>query len=480
MKTRALRYVIERKSNGAKLTLLVFIVLVFGSTLLLPLPEGLSEEARRALVVFGFSATLWIVNIINPALVAMLSLISLPALGIMDYEESLLRFGNSTVWLLVGVFMISAAIQESNLDKRIALSILRVARGNARLTLLSIATVTLVLVVLLPTSIGRAAVMTPICLGLVRALNLKPGSNFGKGLFLVFSFISVIASVAVITGALVTIYAADIFSKLFGVHWTYLRWLQVMMPGALISAIIVWVTVIRVFPPEFTTVPGGKDYITTAIKDLGQMSLPEFKMSFYVVTLITLWVTEQYTGLSLSYSCLLIALVLTVPGLGVIKWKSAVAAVPWNTVLLLGSILSIAFCVTDTGAIAWVADYLFSKMGQSTYHVYVILLALLTVLIRLGFPNNFTIVAILLPVAFSIAHTLQINPTWLGMVVVCMSTLGVFLPSQAVTHLTTFSSGYYESGDMRRSGLLIGIFCFISYFILAYGYWPLIGLSPLL
>jgi len=471
---------ITGKTEGAKLARLLFVSLLYLSFLFPPLPPGLSEEARRALVVFGYSATLWIFNIINPSLVAMLSMISLPALGIISYSEALVGFSNTTVWLLVGVFLISAAIQKSNLDKRIALSILRIAGGNARFTLFGIVLMTLILVIILPTSIGRAAVVTPICLGLVRALKLKPGSNFGKGIFLAFSFTSVIASIAVITGAIVTIYAADIFSQLFNVHWSYLRWMQVMLPVALCSSLIVWLSIIVVFPPEFKTVPGGIAYIRDSINELGRFKADEVKMMLYLVALITLWVTEPLTGLSLSYSCLIIALLLALPKIGVIEWKSAIASISWNTVLMLGSILSIALAITNTGAIVWVADFVFSKIAVSNYHIYVFALAIFTILMRLGFPNNFTIVAIILPVAFSIANTLGINPTWLGMLIVCMSTLGVFLPSQAVTHLTTYSSGYYQIADMRKSGLVVGIGCFTLYFVFAYVYWPLVGLSPLL
>ncbi len=48
---------------------------------------------------------------------------------------------------------------------------------------------TLILVIILPTSIGRAAVVTPIAWA-GAGLKLKPGSNFGKGIFLAFSFTS--------------------------------------------------------------------------------------------------------------------------------------------------------------------------------------------------------------------------------------------------------------------------------------------------
>ncbi len=58
-------------------------------------------------------------------------------------------------------------------------------------------------------------------------------------------------------------------------------------------------------------------------------------------------VTEPLTGLSLSYSCLIIALLLALPKIGVIEWKSAIASISWSTVRMLGSILSIALAITN-------------------------------------------------------------------------------------------------------------------------------------
>ncbi len=102
-----------------------------------------------------------------------------------------------------------------------------------------------------------------------------------------------IASIAVITGAIVTICAADIFSQLFNVHWSYLRWMQVMLPVALCSSLIVWLSIIVVFPPEFKTVPGGIAYIRDSINELGRCKADEVKMMLYLVALITLWLRNR-------------------------------------------------------------------------------------------------------------------------------------------------------------------------------------------
>ena len=454
------------------------VALVAVVLLLLPKPGDLSEEARRALVVFGCAAALWILDAIPPALTAMLAMVTLPALGVIEFSESLNGFANRSVWLLVGVLFISVAIQKSNFDRRLALSFLRLARGNSRMMLLAAVMATLVLIVILPTSVGRAAVVTPIFIGLVRALGLKPGSNLGKSLFLAFSFISVSASVAVITGALATIYAANIFSELLNFQWTYLGWLKVMMPGAFLIAFMIWLVLVLIFPPEFRTVPGGVAYIESEIDKLGKMKPPEIRMAVMLVVLITLWLTERRTGLSISYSCLIVALVATLPVVGVVEWKDAVKAVSWNTVVLLGSVLSIAHALSVTDAFEWVSVQIFGSITTPRVTVVALMIVLLVIVMRLGFPNAFTVIAVLLPITFTVANRVGVNPVWLGMLVTGVSTLGFILPTQAVTHLTTYSSGYYSVRDMQRAGLLVTVGSVAGYFLIAYLYWPLVGLPP--
>ncbi len=464
----------SKEYKSLKFLLVTVFYLLF---LLMPLPQGLSESARRSLVVFAYAASLWMLGALPPTLTALLSMISLPMLGVLSIEDTLAGFGNQTVWLLFGILLISVAIQESRLDKRIALSLLRLAHGNSRLIVIMIGMVALVLTFIMPTSVGRAALMTPICMGLVNALGLKPGSNLGKSIFLVFSFTSLLASAGVITGAIVTIYAANIFQDSLGITWTYLRWLVFMLPGALIAAFVSWVTLLLVFPPEYKTVPGGVQYIDEQLKDLGKIQAIEFRMAIIMIVLIILWITGSSLGISIGYACLIMAIVTVLPGIGIIGWSKANKLISWNSILLLGAVLGIAKGLSNTGVFKWVSGALFFNLSYTSSIVVVLLIVLLVVVMRLGFPNSFTVIAILLPIVFTIASEAQINPVWIGLLTINTSSLGVFLPSQAITHMTTFSSGYYQIKDMQRSGSIIAVVSIVFYLAIAYLYWPLLGIS---
>ena len=89
-------------------------------------------------------------------------------------------------------------------------------------------------------------------------------------------------------------------------------------------------------------------------------------------------------------------------------------------------------------------------------------------------------IATTLPVVFSLAPSLGLNPVWLGLLCVTSTVLGLLLPTQSITHLVTFASGYYSSGDMFKAGIWAMFLVIPVSLLLAHLYWPLLGISPYL
>ncbi len=455
-------------------TILLFLFL------LPPAPDGLSEGGRRSLLLVLYAITLWATEAVHPALTALLLMVLFSLLGVISFSQAVAGLGDTSVWLLLGVFIISAAMQESGFDRRVALSLLRLARGNTRLTILMVIVSTTFFIFLLPTSSGRAALMTPICVGMARAMQLKQGSNIGKTMLISVSFVSLVGSMGLMTGALSMVYAVGLFESLINHKWTYLSWLQALLPGAVISGFFMWPLLLKLFPPEVSHVPGGVQYINDELKKLGKLSGKEIKIILLAGLMIGLWIFEEKVNLSVSQSCLLISLATMLPGIDIITWKKAASTIDWGVVMLLGASLSMVQGLTSTQAIAWLASNLFSGLtGMNPTFLAITLLLALTI-IRLGFPNLLSMVATTLPVVFTMAFSAGINPVWLGLISICGTVLGLFLPTQSITHLTTYTAGLYTVKDMLRAGFFTTLLVMSVTLFLAHFYWPLIGIPPII
>ncbi|MFZ7104698.1 MAG: SLC13 family permease [Peptococcaceae bacterium] len=448
------------------------------SCLFLPLPAGLSEEGRRALLLVVFAVAMWVKEIVPPPLTALLLMVLFPLFNILTYQQSISGLGNSSTWLLLGVFIISAAIQETGLEKRLALHLLRIARGNSSLNLLMVIVTSTLFIFILPTNSGRAALLVPICLGMLNEMQLQPGSNIAKSTLLAVSFTSFVGSIGLMTGAVSMVYVVGLFESLVGFTWNYIAWIKALLPSVVIINISIWIIFLKIFPPEINVIPGGLEYINKEIRKMDKMNRQEIKMLLLLVLMILLWILEDYVQISVSQTCLMIAILTMLPGVDILTWKKATNAIDWSILLLLGASLAMVEALTSTQAINWFAETIFIHFQGLSPTIIGILTMLIIGFIRLGFPNLLSMIATTFPIVISMALFLEINPIWLGLIGISSSILGVFLPTQALSHLTTYNLGFYSMKDMFRAGTYTALIIIITTTLLANIYWPLLGISP--
>ncbi|MFQ5717890.1 MAG: SLC13 family permease, partial [Nitrospinales bacterium] len=106
----------------------LFVILlglgVFFLILALPIPDGMSVEAKRMMAVVALMGVWWIGEGVAIAVTAFLPLALFPLLGIMSSKETAPNYTNHLVFLLLGGFMIALAMEKWNFHKRIALTII--------------------------------------------------------------------------------------------------------------------------------------------------------------------------------------------------------------------------------------------------------------------------------------------------------------------------------------------------------------------
>lgn len=76
------------------------------------LPESLSGEARISLFVFGTTVLLWTTSSVSPSYAALAAVILLVLGGAMPEDNALGLLSSSVVWLMVGAFVLGAAIRK--------------------------------------------------------------------------------------------------------------------------------------------------------------------------------------------------------------------------------------------------------------------------------------------------------------------------------------------------------------------------------
>lgn len=442
----------------------------------LPAPDTMGTKGLITLAILMFGIVLWFTTIIPPAITGLVIIVLFPLFEILTFEESTSGLGQGVTYLIISILMLGVAVEKTEIDKRLALNMLLLAKGNTKLTIFMIIAVTFVLTFIIPNGFGRLAVMIPIAVGLIKCMQEEGGENIGKAIMLAVTFSPWISIAMLITGSTGAIYAVSLFEKMLDYKWGYIHWMVVMIPGTILILIALWLLVIWKFPAATKQIMKGQQYSLEEKKKLGPISKNEIKLILLYFGLIFLWITKEFHQISISMSAVLIVIFLFIPGFNLITWKEAKNKVDWSIPLIFAAGFTFALAFEKSGIVIWMAILADKMLGD--LHIFSIALGLMLAftIIRLGFINFTAMIASLLPVALTFAANTPYNPVWLGLICVVSSSLCFLFPSQSIGNMTTFPLGYYSSQDMFIIGGLLTLIVIIITLFMAFFYWPLVGL----
>jgi anion transporter len=442
--------------------------------LLLPVGEGLTRTGLISLSILVLAIFLWASETVHATVTALVVLVLLPTLGALSYADSFVGLGQFTIWRLVGILILTMGLTRSGLDKRLALGVLKLARGNVYAMFVLMVLSAQLLVFILPVPTARTSLLAATYFGILQGLDVKPPSNIGKVIFLGISVSTLLTSASLITGASVEIYAVGLFSTLLNYHFSYVSWMVANLPITFLASFAVLLVLVRLFPPEKTRIEGADALVAKELAQLGPLNTAEKKMLVLFAALMVMW----FTGISDQFPAeVMIATLLFMPGINLLTWSQAQKEGPWGIVILYGSSLSLALALQQNLVVKWAADLILSRIGMPAPPTAALLVVLLVTLVRLGMTNMTGVVVTLFPLVTTLAASTGLNPVWLGMICVVSSGTGFMFPSQSVTNLITYAFGYYSTKDMAWAGIWVLVVITAIMITLAMFYWPLVGLT---
>lgn len=455
---------------------------VFASAFLaaavLPLPDTLTRAGAYALAALLAAVVFWASGVQDPSLSGLLIVTLMTVLGVMPFGRAVAGFGTEFIWLLVVTFILAQAMAETGLGRRIALGLLRRAGGTPSRVLLALLGSVVVLSFMVPTAAGRISMILPVVLGIIEAARIPAGSQFAKAMLIGTSHISIMAGIGLMTAAGATVYAAGAFENLIGVHWSYPAWLAAFFPLVVIFTLLLWLVLLRLFPPDRGEVSGGAEYVAGELRRLGPLRIAERKMLAVFTLIFLLWIVGPRWGITTPQAGMVGTILLLLPGVRVLTWERAMGAVRWNVIILFGISLALADALERSGAGAWLTAGTLRIVEHPSPLALVAVISPLVLLIRVGFVNNLGMIAAGLPLAFTLARGWGLDPLWVGMVVVMTAGPGFLLPTQTPTGMITVGYEYYSIRDYLRSGLPASIILLALSWIAALFYWPLLGYRP--
>jgi anion transporter len=456
---------------GLRYVWIVAALGLYGLARLAPPPADLTPQGQAVLGAMAAGALLWISEATPIGLTAMIVFILLALSPGAHWSDVVAGFASEVVFFLIGAVAIGAAVESSGLAARAARALGRLARGSpARLYMQMIVSLP-AFAVLVPSAITRNAILIPAYEDALGRMGLDKTARSGRMLMLALGVLNPLASSALLTGGLASMTAA---SLLGGFSW--LRWFTLMavpyyallFAGALLLRLLV-----GPFEPAAESAQSAAQNVPARLP----LTAVEVKTLAVLAVTLALWLTDRLHHLSPAVPALIGAALLLMPGVGVLPWKTFEAKLSWGIILSIGAALSLAAAMTKSGAAAFLSQAAVSHLaGLATQPMLLITgLIVAVALIHLAITNLAACIALLIPVASTIAERAALNPIVCGLIVTIVVDAVILYPVQTATNLLAYETGYYSAADVRRLG--IGMLALTVVVILAtIPYWGLLGL----
>jgi solute carrier family 13 (sodium-dependent dicarboxylate transporter), member 2/3/5 len=485
----------KTKWNSLLLSILVLLVI-----LILPLPEELPLAGKRALAVLAFSIMLWVTEAVSyPVSAAFIMALLTILLGVspslddsgeligtkLSLEWALSGFSSAAVALVAGALFLSVAMQETGLDRRLALVVLSKVGSTIKGILLGVILVGILLALLIPSPTARVGAMIPIILGMMTAFQLPKNNRLAALLILATAHTATIWSIGIKTATAQNMVGLNFIEKSFPHSVTWMQWFLAAAPWSLLMTVVLYFVLLVFIRPDSKSIVSGKDVVQKQLKELGKMSGAQIRLMILSLIALALWATEDsfHPFDSTTIILIVVALMLT-PGIGVLTWSKVEKLIPWGTIILFAAGISLGTVLLKTNGASWLAKSFFESFGLEKMPIFLILaiLSAFTILIHIGFASATSLASTLIPVVIAFVQGMEVPGTIQGMGIVLITQFavgfGFILPVNAPQNMLAYGTGTFETRDFVKTGVILTIIGYGLFILFSMTYWRWIELIP--
>ncbi|MDR3561590.1 MAG: DASS family sodium-coupled anion symporter [Negativicutes bacterium] len=443
-------------------------------------PVGLSVAGHKALALFSGIFILYLTEAIPLAITSIIVVPAAVLMGITTTKGALSGFGSSTVYLMLGAFVLAAAMAKSRLAERITYLIMKLVGESARSIIFGVMAANVVLAFLVPSTVARTAILLPVCLGIIKVFGAEGRSKFAAGLLLILAYTNSTISAGILTATTPNPVTIEFISKAAGGHLiSYGEWFIYGFPPSLLMTLFTWWYVSLVYKPEIASIPGGDQFVKSKLAELGPLSKDEKRALVVFAFVVTLWVTGEWTKIDATIACLIGVCMLFIPGLGFMSWSDANKGISWQVLMVTGGGISLGDTLIETGAAKWLAVTIFHTLGMSDLSLVMTLIVIMFIVqyMHLVFVGSTPMATGLIPIVIGMAGVLNVNPLVFAMPAgMIIGGYPLLMFYSCTSNILVYGTGKLVVADFLRTGLVLcTVACFV-YVLCALTYWRWLGL----
>jgi solute carrier family 13 (sodium-dependent dicarboxylate transporter), member 2/3/5 len=456
----------------------VTLLAAWGIFLLLPASFPWAARMMTSIVVGG--VILWALEPVPLGLTSILIVVAMLLFDVVPMDVAFSGFASPAVFLIIAGMMLAQAVNQTNLVKRVAYYILARCGGTAKGILAGILLINQIQAFFIPATAVRTTLTLPIALMLLELLKTQENHNLRKLILLGMAFGGNISGTAIMTAAIGNILTVELVNRYLGMKISYFEWLLYAFPIWILLIPATWLLLVKMYPlePSAQSFPQLKREMENKLQALGKLQKTEKKCLFIMVATVLLWMTEPLHGLHPSVTAFVGVTLMAFPVIGFTTWEHVVK-INFNTVLLLGTTLSMGYALNESRATDLLGE-IFSApwIGPILQHppYAVIFVVVVAQIFHLAISNVSTSVVTLLPIVIGLSRKFGVDPFLLCFVAGLTSLHGYILVVETMPNLIVHSTGLIEQKDFIRPGIYMTLLTMFVTVFVALTWWRWIGL----
>lgn len=440
---------------------------LFLITFLVAAPGGMEPPAWHVCGLALWMACWWITEAMPLPVTSLLPIVILPALGIATLKDTLAPYASPIIFLFLGGFIISSAMQKWNLHLRIGLRLLKCMGVGPKSVLAAVMIATCFMGMWLSNT-ATAIMMMPMALsmGMLLSKDNEANNNLVKAMVFAVAYSGIIGGLSTFVGTPTNAILQGFMAKTYNHPFALSDWMLFGVPLSVMLLAATWLLLTLRYARHAETVDDVKSTVCNAYDKLGAMRREE-KITLGVFALVAcLWIfgkgLRQSLGIELDDASIAIfgaMLLFLVPAdrhfsSFAMTWKDT-HNVPWGILLFFGGSLAVSDVMTGAGVTAWLSTQLSALHGLNLALV-VFLIAVLLIAVSEMMSNVATITAFL-PILAAMAAAMHINPILILVPATLAASCGFMLPGASAPNAIAYGTGHLKVRDMIRTGLTLDI-----------------------
>ena len=447
--------------------------------------DGASFElgfAARAVVgILVWMATWWLTEPVPLPVTSLLPAVLFPLAGVADTAAALAPYADPLIFLFLGGFLLSSAVQKWDLHRLFAFRLMALTGHSAGHLVAGIMGATAFISLWLSNT-ATAVLMLPVALSIAGQPGVEP--NLRKCLLLGVAYSATIGGMGTLIGTPPNLFVASFLAQHHGVQIDFLHWLVVGLPMVLVILPFTWLVLTRwCFPlaARHMVALGDDPFATAPLSTAARRTLAVFAAAaacwMLRIFLVEIEIAGQRplagltdTGIAIAAAVALFLLRAgpQARGSALLVWEDA-RDVPWGTLLLFGGGLSLAAAISATGVDRALGALVAGAPALPPWMV--IALIATTVVFVSEVASNIATAAAMTPLLVAAGPALGLSPTTCAIVTGLAASSAYMMPVGTAANALVYGTGVVRTRDMVRAGFALNVASIVL--ITAVGTWLL-------